>query len=205
MWKVQHPGGQSEIDEVHIPLGKAMRLVLASQDVIHSFFIPAFRVKHDAVPGTYETFWFTANQKGVFKLECSEFCGTEHAHMIGQVVVMEAGDYAHWLTEQGVHESLAQEGEALFRRYGCSGCHGGNSAVHAPSLEGIYGHLVHLQDGSTVVADERYIRDSILLPSKQIVAGYAPIMPSFAGQIGEEDLLKLVAYIQSLGRQENQP
>lgn len=200
MWKVQHPGGQREIDALHVPVGKTVRLLLTSQDVIHSFYVPAFRVKHDVLPGQYEALWFKATETGNFRLECAEYCGTQHAHMGGAITVMAPADYARWLTRQGVHESLAQQGEALFRKYGCSGCHGANSSVHAPSLVGVYGSLVHLEGGSTVIADERYIRDSILLPRSQIVAGYAPVMPSFAGQIGEDDLIKLVAYIQSLAR-----
>jgi cytochrome c oxidase subunit II len=200
MWKMEYPGGQREIDSLHVPVDKTVRLVLASQDVIHSFFIPAFRIKHDVVPGQYETIWFKATKTGEYKIECSEYCGTQHAHMLGTVVVMEPTAYARWLKEQGIKESLAAQGGALFRQYGCSGCHGDNSTVHAPSLNGLYGGLVHLQDGSTVTADERYLRDSILLPKSQVVAGYPPIMPSFAGQIGEDDLLKLIAYIQSLSR-----
>src|SRR3954451_19470224 len=137
MWKVQHPGGQREIDEVHVPVGKTVRLVLASEDVIHSFFIPAFRIKRDAVPGTYETVWFRATKPGVYKLECSEFCGTEHYKMRGDIVVMEPAAYAEWLTTRGVHESLAQQGASLFRQYGCSGCNFPRSDVHAPSLVGL--------------------------------------------------------------------
>jgi cytochrome c oxidase subunit II len=200
MWQVQYPGGQREIDALHIPAGKTIRLVLASQDVIHSFFVPAFRVKRDAVPGTYETIWFEANRTGTYRLECSEFCGTEHARMKGEVVVMAPAEYGRWLERQGAHQSLAAQGEALFRSYGCSGCHGAGSTVHAPSLAGLYGRLVHLQDGTSVRADQRYIRDSILLPKKEIAAGYPPVMPSYAGQIGEGEMLKLVAYIQSLSR-----
>ncbi len=200
MWKMEHPGGQREIDALHVPVGKTVRLVLASQDVIHSFYIPAFRIKHDVVPGTYETLWFKATKTGEYQIECSEFCGTQHAHMRGEVVVMEPAAFARWLTDQGVKESLAQQGEVLFRQYGCSGCHGANSTVHAPALEGVYGSLVHLQDGSTVRADERYLRDCILLPRTQTVAGYPPVMPNFSGQLGEDDLVKLIAYIQSLAR-----
>ena len=198
MWKVQHPGGQSEIDALHVPLGKTIRLVLASQDVIHSFFVPAFRIKHDAVPGTYETVWFRPTAVGSYRIECSEFCGNQHAHMVGQVVVMPPADYARWLQQQGADRSLAQQGAALFRSFGCSGCHGANSTVHAPTLAGLYGSIVHLSDGSTVRADERYLRDCILVPRTFTVAGYPPIMPSFSGQIGEDDLAKLIAYIQSL-------
>ncbi len=201
MWKLQHPGGQREIDALHIPVDKTIRLVMASQDVIHSFFVPAFRIKHDVVPGTYETIWFKAEKTGTYKLECTQYCGTQHATMKGEVVVMTPPEYARWLTEQGVNQSLAQQGEALFRQHGCSGCHGANSTVHAPDLVGLYGSLVHLQDGSTVRADERYIRDSILMPKSQIVVGYPPIMPDFSGQLSEEELFKLVAYIQSLGSQ----
>jgi cytochrome c oxidase subunit II len=198
MWKVEHPGGQREIDALHVPVGKTVRLVLASQDVIHSFFIPAFRLKHDVVPGTLETMWFRPTATGNFALLCAEFCGTQHAHMDGQVVVMEPAAYAGWLANQGVGLSLAQQGEGLFRQYGCSGCHGANSTVHAPPLAGLYGRLVHLSDGSVVRADERYIRDSILLPKKEVVAGCPPVLPSFAGQLGEDEIMKLIAYIQSL-------
>ena len=200
MWKVEHPGGQREIDAVHVPVDKTIRLVLASQDVIHSFFVPAFRIKRDAVPGTFETIWFKPTRTGSYQLECSEFCGTQHAHMRGEIVVMEAAEYARWLARQGVHQSLSQQGEALFREHGCSGCHGANGTVHAPSLVGLYGTLVHLQDGSVRRADEQYIRDCILEPRSFTVAGYPPLMPSFAGQLGEDELLKLVAYIQSLAQ-----
>jgi cytochrome c oxidase subunit 2 len=201
MWKFEHPGGQREIDALHVPVDKTIRLVFASQDVIHSFFVPAFRVKHDVVPGTSETIWFKATEPGTYMLECAQYCGTQHATMKGEIVVMAPAEYAHWLARQGVHESLAEQGEALFRAHGCSGCHGANSTVHAPSLVGLYGTLVHLQDGSVRRADERYIRDCILNPRSFTVAGYPPIMPDFSGQLGEGDLLKLIAYIQSLGSQ----
>ncbi len=198
MWKVQHPGGQREIDAMHIPVRASIRVTLASEDVIHSFFIPAFRVKHDAVPGQFETFWFEATATGSFPLECSEFCGTQHATMIGTVTAMTPGDYARWLANQGETGSLAQQGAALFRKYGCSGCHGANSTVHAPDLAGLYGSMVQIVGGRTMRADERYIRDCILTPANQVVAGYPPVMPSFAGQLGEDDLIRLVAYIKSL-------
>ncbi|HUN75178.1 MAG TPA: c-type cytochrome [Steroidobacteraceae bacterium] len=198
MWKIEHPGGQREIDAMHVPLGSTVRVVLASEDVIHSLFIPAFRLKHDVVPGQFETFWFRATRTGSYQLECSEFCGTQHAHMRGTVTVMRPAAYARWLTDQGVAESLAQRGFALFRKYGCSGCHGTGSDVHAPSLAGLYGSIAHLADGRAVRADERYIRDCILIPQTQRVAGYPPVMPSFQGQLSEEDLINLLAYIQSL-------
>jgi cytochrome c oxidase subunit II len=198
MWKMEHPGGQREIDALHVPVDKTVRLVMASQDVIHSFFVPAFRIKHDVVPGQYETVWFKATKPGNYRIECTQLCGVQHADMKGEVVVMEPVGYAHWLREQGVHESLAEQGEALFREHGCSGCHNVNSTVHAPLLNGLYGSIVHLQDGSTRRADERYIRDCILLPRTFTVAGYPPVMPDFAGQLSEDDLIKLIAYIKSL-------
>ncbi|HEX5454861.1 MAG TPA: cytochrome c oxidase subunit II [Stellaceae bacterium] len=198
MWKFQHPGGQREINTLHVPVGKKVRVVIASQDVIHSLFIPAFRLKRDAVPGTYETMWFKADKTGTYMLECSEYCGTEHAHMRGEIVVMSVPDYTNWLRQRGVHDSLAQEGEQLFRAHGCSGCHGANSTVHAPSLVGIYGTYVHLQDGSVRYADEAYLRDCILRPRSFTVAGYPPIMPDFSGQLSEDDLIKLIEYIRSL-------
>ncbi|HUN94953.1 MAG TPA: cytochrome c oxidase subunit II [Bradyrhizobium sp.] len=198
MWKVEHPGGQREIDALHVPVNKTIRLVMASEDVIHSFFVPAFRIKHDVVPGTLETIWFKANKTGVFRLECTQFCGLQHATMQGEVDVMTAPDYARWLTTQGVHESLAEQGAELFRAHGCSGCHGENSTVHAPSLSGLYGTLVHLQDGSVRVADDAYLRDCILNPRSFTVAGYPPVMPDFSGQLQEDELMKLIAFIKSL-------
>ena len=203
MWKVQHPGGQREIDALHVPVDRTIRVVMASEDVIHSFFIPAFRIKRDVVPGTLQTIWFKADKTGVFKLECTQFCGLQHATMKGEVDVMSGADYARWLTAQGVHESLAEQGEAVFRAHGCSGCHDANSTVHAPPLAGLYGTYVHLQDGSVRLADEAYIRDCILSPRSFTVAGYPPVMPDFSGQLGEDDLMKLVAYIKSLGKQES--
>jgi cytochrome c oxidase subunit 2 len=199
MWKIEHPGGQREIDTVHVPVDKTIRLVMASEDVIHSFFVPAFRIKRDVVPGTLETIWFKPNKTGVFKLECTQYCGLQHAHMVGEIDVMTGPDYARWLSEQGVHESLVEQGEEVFRAHGCSGCHDENSTVHAPSLVGLYGTLVHLQDGSVRLADEAYLKDCILNPRSFIVAGYPPVMPDFSGQLGEDELLKVIAYIKSLG------
>lgn len=197
MWKIQHPDGQREINELHLPVGRPTRLVMTSQDVIHSFYVPAFRVKHDVLPGRYEALWVDPDMTGEFPIFCAEFCGTEHAHMGGRVVVMEPAAFERWLASANPGQSLAAEGEKLFRQFGCSGCHEGNGTVRAPSLDGIYGRPVPLQDGSTVVADDRYIRDSILMPQAQVVAGYAPVMPSFAGQIDEDELLQLIAYIKS--------
>ncbi len=199
MWKVEHPGGQREIDALHVPVGKTVRLVLASEDVIHSFFVPAFRIKHDVVPGALETIWFRASKTGVYRLECTQYCGLQHATMQGEVVVMTPADYANWLAGEGVHRSLAEQGMAIFQAHGCSGCHDPGSTVHAPSLSGLYGTLVHLDDGSVRRADEAYIRDCIFNPRSFTVAGYPPIMPDFSGQLSEGDVLKLIAYIQSLG------
>ena len=199
MWKAQHPGGQREINELHVPAGQDVRLVMASQDVIHSFYIPALRIKHDVVPGRYETMWFRADKVGRYHLFCAEYCGTDHAHMGGWLTVMEPRDYAGWLRNQGGQMTLAAQGEQLFRHYGCSGCHEPGGTVRAPNLDGVFGSPVPLSDGSVVVADERYVRDSILDPKREVAAGYQPVMPTFAGQVGEDDLAKLVAYIQSLG------
>ncbi len=205
MWKVQHPGGQREIDAMHVPINRTIRVVLASEDVVHSLFLPQFRIKHDAVPGQFETFWFQPTRLGTYQLECSEYCGTQHAHMIGSVTVMSEPDYERWLRDQGVKESLSERGAGLFRSNGCSGCHGTASTIHAPSLAGLYGSIVHLSDGRAVRADDRYIRDCILLPQHERVAGYPPVMPSFAGQLSEEDLISILAYIKSMPAAEPNP
>ena len=199
MWKAEYPGGQREIDSLHVPLNVPVMLVMTSQDVIHDFFVPAFRVKRDVLPGQYETLWFTANRIGTYHLFCSQFCGTGHAAMIGAVTVMSGPDYQSWLAQNGTSGTLAQDGSQLFIRFGCSGCHNDHGTVRAPSMVGLYGSLVPLSDGSTVMADYRYIRDSILTPREQVVASYDAVMPSFKGVIGEDDLVKLVAYIESLG------
>jgi len=201
MWKAQHPGGQREINELHVPVGEPVRLVLASEDVIHSFFIPALRIKQDVVPSRFETMWFRADKVGRYHLFCAEYCGTDHARMGGWVTVMNPRDFGNWLQEQGGEETLAAQGEQLFHRYGCSGCHEPGGTVRAPRLEGVFGSPVPLSDGSVVVADDRYVRDSIMNPKAQVAAGYAPVMPTFAGQVSEDDLAKLVAYIESIGPQ----
>ena len=198
MWHVQHQGGQREINELHIPVHRSVQLIMASQDVIHSFFVPAFRVKHDVVPGRYQNLWFRAEKTGEFQLLCAEFCGTDHSRMIGRIVVMEPPDFETWLSHQDGGGPLAREGADLFRQLGCSGCHVGQGTVRAPSLDGLFEKPVPLQDGTVVVADERYIRDSILMPQSQVAAGYAPVMPSFAGRVSEDELIRLVAYIKSL-------
>ncbi len=204
MWKVEHPGGQREIDELHVPVDRPVQLLMVSEDVIHDFDIPAFRIKHDVLPGRYESLWFEATKTGRYHLFCSRFCGTDHAAMIGEVTVMSGPDYAKWLARSPTSSGLVAEGKALFQIHGCSGCHnigpgtGNGSIVRAPSLVGVFGSPVPLSDGSVVTADEQYIRDSILQPRKQVVASYAPVMPSFAGVISEEDLVRIIAFIKSL-------
>jgi cytochrome c oxidase subunit 2 len=195
MWTLQHRSGRREIDELHVPLGQPVRLLMTSQDTIHSFFVPAFRLKQDVVPGRYTSLWFTATQLGEFHLFCAEYCGSEHSQMLGRVVVMPPAEYARWLEAGPARPGLAQTGFALYRRLGCSGCHEPGSTVHAPGLQGLFGRTVHLQDGRSIVADENYVRDSILLPRKDVVAGFDPVMPSFAGQVSEEDIQALIAYL----------
>jgi cytochrome c oxidase subunit 2 len=199
MWKLEHPNGRREINELHVPLGRPVRLVMTSQDVIHSFFVPAFRIKQDVVPGRYTTIWFTPTQAGEYHLFCAEYCGTDHAGMHGRIVVMRPSEFAAWLQSGNTPSGMAARGFELYRRYGCSGCHEAGSTVHAPDLHGLLGRTVHLQDGRTLIADEAYVRDSILLPKKDVVAGYAAIMPSFSGQLGEEDVLDLIEFIRSTG------
>jgi cytochrome c oxidase subunit 2 len=198
MWKAQHLGGQREINELHVPLGQTIRVVMSSQDVIHSFFIPAFRIKHDAVPGTVEDIWFRPKKAGVFHLFCAEYCGTDHSRMTGRVIVMEQPAFEQWLTRQDIDGTLASQGEKLFRQFGCSGCHGASASVRAPKLDGIYGKPVPLSNGTIEIADERYLRDSILKPRAQVAAGYQPLMPSFEGKLSEDELIRIVAYIKSL-------
>jgi cytochrome c oxidase subunit II len=195
MWKAEHANGRREIDELHLPVGEPVRLVLSTEDVIHSFYVPAFRIKQDAVPGRYTTIAFTPTRVGEYWLHCAEYCGTDHARMGGKVVVMAPAAFAQWLEKGNENRSLAALGFELFRRKGCSGCHSTGSTVHAPDLAGIYGRVVHLEDGRAVLADEGYLRDSILLPKKDVVAGYAPIMPSFQGQLDEGELAALITYL----------
>jgi cytochrome c oxidase subunit 2 len=198
MWKVEHPEGNREIDELHVPLGRNIKLTLASQDVIHSFFLPEFRVKQDAVPGRYTTLWFKAAKLGEFHLFCSEFCGTHHSAMTGRVVVMEPAEYERWLIRGQPGSPLAESGARLYRELGCSGCHDGSTVVRAPPLEGLFGKPAPLQGGQFVIADEAYLRDSILLPAKEISAGYTNDMPSFQGRVSEEQLFELIEYVKSI-------
>jgi cytochrome c oxidase subunit 2 len=197
MWKLEHANGKREINELHVPLGRPVELTMTSQDVIHDFFVPAFRVKQDVLPGRYTSLWFTATKTGRFNIFCAEFCGTDHAGMHGSVVVMQPADFARWLSTGPSQPELATRGFEIYRRMGCSGCHESSSTVHAPSLNGLYNKPVHLTDGSTVIADDNYLRDSILLPQKHIPAGFAPSMPPFQGQLDEDDLAALIAFIRS--------
>jgi len=201
MWKVQHPTGNREINELHVPVGRNVKLTLASQDVIHSFFLPAFRIKQDVVPGRYTTEWFKATRTGTYHLFCAEYCGKDHSRMIGHVYVMEPADYEAWLMRGKPAEPVVESGARLFREFGCSGCHIGQGTVRAPPLEGLYGKPVPLMSHQVVAADEAYIHDSILYPNRDIAAGYEPLMPSFEGRITEEQLFELVEYIKSLANE----
>ena len=205
MWKTQHPNGAREINALHVPVGEPVTLLMTSEDVIHSFFVPEFRIKQDVLPGRYTQTWFEATRPGTYHLFCTQLCGTEHARMVGQIVAMTPQSYSQWLAAQPMEDDIAKEGAALFRSLGCSGCHVG-SRVHAPPLAGIYGEPVPLADGRVVAADDAYIRDFILQPGRDIVAGYENIMPSFAGEIGDSEILALTAYIRWLkDHKETQP
>ena len=208
MWHLQHPEGRSEINELHIPVGRAVKLTMISHDVIHSFYVPAFRVKQDVLPGRYSTMWFEPAKTGRYHLFCAEYCGTNHSSMRGTVTVMEPVDFQRWLSEGGVGPSMAEEGERLFVQHHCAGCHRGSQTVHAPKLEGVFGRPVPIQEGRDVrfvTADAAYIRDSILRPKAMLVAGYEALMPSFQDQISEQDLLKIIAYIKSIGAEGSVP
>jgi cytochrome c oxidase subunit II len=199
MWKVQYPDGQREINEMHVPTGRPVKLTLASEDVIHSFFLPAFRLKHDVVPGSYQTFWFQATMPGRYHIFCAEYCGTNHSRMIGWVTVMEPVAYQSWLAGGATGTSMADQGEKLFAQYGCATCHLQDQQGRCPSLVSVFGHPVQLEDGRTVLADEAYVRESILNPNAKVVKGYKKdLMPVFQSQISEEGLLQLIVYIKSL-------
>jgi len=200
MWKFQHPEGHREINELHIPTGRAIRLTMTSEDVIHDLYIPAFRVKQDVLPGRYSTIWFEATKPGRYHLFCAEYCGTKHSQMIGSVVVMEPAEYQAWLAGEAPATSLPAAGQKLFEELACVTCHREDTRARGPLLDGLFGKEVRLRGGDTVIADEKYLRDSILRPAAKIVEGYEPIMPTFEGQISEEGLLSLVSYIKSLGR-----
>ena len=201
MWKLQQPNGKREINELHIPVNRNVKLILGSEDVIHNFFVPAFRVKMDVVPGRYNTLWFRATKIGKYHFFCSQYCGTNHAEMGGWVTVMDPAEYAAWLSDESGNVNPASAGEKLFTQLACVTCHLSDGTGRAPSLNGVYGAKVLLADGSTVTADDAYIRESILQPKAKIVAGYQPVMPTFQGLVTEEQILNLTAYIKSLQSQ----
>jgi len=207
MWKFEHAGGQREINELHVPVGRDVKMIMTSQDVIHSFYVPAFRIKQDVLPGRYTTAWFHATKPGSYHLFCAEYCGTEHSGMIGWIVVMDPRDYQAWMTTGGGNQAMTATGEKLFTDLGCVMCHRADTGARGPNLAGIYNKPVQLEDGRTVIADENYIRESIMEPGAKIVKGFRPIMPTLQGQISDEQLNELIAYVKSIGqaRTEAQP
>jgi cytochrome c oxidase subunit 2 len=198
MWKAEHPGGQHEINALHIPVGRNVQLTMISQDVFHSFSIPAFRVKREVIPGRYSTVWFRATQPGTYHLFCTQYCGTLHSSMIGDIVAMSPDDYEKWTAGSTSGQSLAQNGERLYASLGCNSCHSGTAGARGPNLAGIYRSKVTLEGGRTVTADDEFLRGSILNPTTHAMAGYAPIMPTYQGQVSEEGLIALVEYIKGL-------
>ena len=201
MWKFQHPEGQREINELHIPIGRKIRFVMATEDVIHSFFIPAFRMKEDIVPGPnrYSTVWAEPTMTGTYHIFCAEYCGTSHSGMIGWVTVMSDKDYQAWLSGGAASGTLAERGAALFQQFGCASCHRSDAQGQCPRLEGVYGKMELLEGGEKVLVDDSYIRESVLSPLSKVVAGFKPVMPSFQGQVSEEQLQQLIAYVKSIG------
>lgn len=205
MWKFEYPGGQREINSLHVPMGEPVTVTLISEDVIHSFFVPAFRVKQDVLPNRYRTAWFEATVPGTYHLFCSQYCGTDHSAMIGEVVVMKPEDFAAWMESGKAEGSLASLGEKLFQQFGCITCHRPDSGARGPNLEGVYGRPVRLQDNRVLVVDDNYIRNHVLNPGTQVVNGFQPIMPTFRGVITEEGMVQIIAYIKSLSQQTGQP
>src|SRR5688572_16020011 len=197
MWRFQHLDGQSEINELHVPLGRPVKVTFTSEDVLHSLFIPAFRTKADAIPGRYSSIWFTATKAGEYHLYCAEYCGTKHSGMIGKVIVLEPNAYQAWLSGGG-GLSLSARGEQLFQQLGCVGCHLTDGSGRGPSLAGVFGTQVTLANGQTVMIDDTYIRESILTPQAKLVAGYQALMPTFQGLVNEEAVMSLIEYIKSL-------
>lgn len=200
MWKIQHPEGNREINELHIPIGRPVKLIMTSQDVIHSFYIPAFRIKQDVLPGRYTTQWFEATKPGEYHLFCAEYCGTSHSGMIGKVVAMEPAAYENWLTSaSNIGIAMASSGAEVFERFGCRTCHRKDTGPRGPNLEGLFGKNVQLTTGETIVADQEYIRESILNPGAKTVSGYAQIMPTYKNQLTSEQVNHLIEYVRSLG------
>jgi len=201
MWKFQHPDGRREINTLHVPMGQPVKVTMISEDVIHSFYVPAFRVKRDVLPGSYASCWFEATRTGEFHLFCAEYCGTNHSRMVGKIVVMEPSEYADWLGGGTSKEPPAVAGERLFEELRCGTCHRpGGATGRCPPLAGLFGHEVKLTGGTTVMADENYLRESILRPSAKVVAGFQSLMPSYDGQVDEEQLIQLITYIKSMAK-----
>ncbi len=198
MWKFQHLEGQREINELHVPANRPIKITISSEDVLHSLYLPAFRQKMDAIPGRYTQLWFEATTPGEYHIFCAEFCGTNHSRMIGTVTVMEPTAYQAWLSSGGVEGTLVQRGEQLFQDLACNTCHLDTGEGRGPSLKDIYGKTIELADGSTTVADEGYLRESILNSQAKIVRGYQPLMPTFQGLVSEDNLVSLVEYVKSL-------
>jgi cytochrome c oxidase subunit II len=205
MWKLEHEEGPREINQLHVPVGRDVKLIMTSQDVIHSFYVPAFRIKQDVLPGRYTTLWFKATKPGTYHLFCAEYCGTQHSGMVGEVIVMEPAQYQAWLGGGASAGSMASNGQALFQQLGCSTCHRSDTQGRGPDLTGVFGSKVLLDDGRTVVADESYVRESILVPTAKVVNGFKPIMPVFQGLVSEEQLNSLVAYVKSLSKPQTAP
>ncbi len=205
MWKIQHPSGRREINALHVPIGQEIKLTMTSEDVIHSFYVPAFRLKKDVLPGRYTSMWFKPIKEGTFHLFCAEYCGTDHSRMIGEVVVMTPANYQRWLTGDDQVESLASKGQKLFIQRGCKSCHSAESRARGPDLQGLFGRTRLLKSGRQRKADEAYIRESILTPGRELLVGYAALMPTFKGQISEEGVIQLIAYIKSISENEGAP
>ncbi len=197
MWKAEHPGGQHEINALHVPVNRPVQLTMVSMDVFHSFSIPDFRVKREVIPGRYSTVWFQATAPGTYHLFCTQYCGTKHSGMIGEITVLTPEDYQKWTEESTSGTSLAQNGERLYASMGCNQCHNGTPGARGPSLAGVYGSKLTLANGSQVTVNDAYLRDAILNPSQHITAGYAPIMPTYQGQISEDGLIDLVEFIKN--------
>ena len=198
MWRFQHVDGQREINQLHVPLGRPVKITFTSEDVLHDLYIPAFRVKADAIPGRYSSIWFTATKEGQYHLFCAEYCGTKHSGMIGTVTVMKPEAYQQWLAGGGLTGSMTARGEQLFQQLACNTCHVADGTGRGPSLAGVFGSRVTLEGGQSVVVDETYVRESILTPQQKLVQGYQPIMPTFQGLVNEEGLMSLIEYVKNL-------
>ena len=198
MWKFQHLDGKAEINELHVPAGRDVKVTFTSEDVLHSLYFPAFRVKADAIPGRYSSVWFRATKVGEYHLFCAEYCGTKHSGMVGRVVVMEPADYQAWLQGSSPEGTMAQRGERLFSELACNTCHQSDGSGRGPSLVNRFGSVVHLASGDSVTVDESYVRESILRPQMKLVAGYQALMPTFQGLVNEEGVMALIEHVKSL-------